>query len=183
MFEDIEDEEEDDTMGNYDSDWYTWRRCWHCSCGWWLDCFCHICLSEDVFYLLREIVFAMTTETWWTCCLVFCCENITCYVCTFVFGDCMTSKTWWHCCLVVRIFGCETWIWWHSLLLDYNLLDVFEWEQSWPDRASAIYLFIYMRKRRYPWFPLIEIIRWSQHYAQPATQVSFITSFSKVLMS
>jgi hypothetical protein len=26
-FEDIEDEEEDDTGGNYDSDWYTWRRC------------------------------------------------------------------------------------------------------------------------------------------------------------
>src|SRR3954468_15266075 len=26
-FEDVEDEEEDDTVGNYDSDSYTWRRC------------------------------------------------------------------------------------------------------------------------------------------------------------
>src|SRR3990170_1568261 len=48
-------------------------------------------------------------------------------------------------------------------------------------RASAIYLF--MSKRGYPQFPLIEIIKCSQHYAQPTTQVSFITSFSKVLMS
>ena len=128
------------------------------------------------FYLLCEIVFAMTTETWWTCFLVFCCENITYYVCWFVFRDCMTTKTWWHCCLVVLIFGCETWIWWHSLLFDCNLLDVFEWEQSSSDRASAnlfIYLlpkgpllFIYLwEKGDSPWFPLIEIIRCSQHYA------------------
>src|SRR5215216_5566321 len=48
-------------------------------------------------------------------------------------------------------------------------------------RASAIYLF--MSKRGYPRFPLIEIIRCSQHYAHPAKQVSFITSFSKVQMS
>ena len=27
MFEDIEDEGDDDTLGNYDSDRYTWRRC------------------------------------------------------------------------------------------------------------------------------------------------------------
>ena len=28
-----------------------------------INCFCRICLLEDIFYLLCEIVFAMTTET------------------------------------------------------------------------------------------------------------------------